>query len=364
MITDLGIFYLEESEPVFRHHFTQLVGPIRNSWTYYFDKSVFLQSKHQRRIACFQIPYPYDKSIEDIIDEIYDFVDCIVMMGSELHTRTVDFVRRYDRPKIRWFLCGSLNPQLVNSQTYKFLDWFTTSVHFYKNIRPSTLYSLNPYQPKPFVFDALLGRRKPHRSQAYDFINTNDLISQSITTYVDDHSNNFKDPTKWIWEDDGLEDHENVQWTVERIKYYGYKMSLSQVIPIKVYNQTAYSLVAETSFDNDFVFFTEKTVKPILARRLFILLSGRYALATLQELGFKTFDGIIDESYDSIEQISDRHQAALEQVKWLCSQDQSKILSQCRDIVDHNFNLMYGKDWYNEIRPPMIRILLNQSHQS
>jgi hypothetical protein len=121
-------------------------------------------------------------------------------------------------------------------------------------------------------------------------------------------------------------------------------------MPLTVYNQTAYSLVCETNAFDHFVFFTEKTVKPILARRLFILLSGRYALAHLRELGFKTFHGIIDESYDEIEDNNERFLAAMEQLKWLHTQDQSIILSRCKDIVDHNFTLMYNTDWYQPFK--------------
>jgi hypothetical protein len=224
-------------------------------------------------------------------------------------------------------------------------------------VRPSTLYELNPYSEKPFMFDALLGRKKLHREMAFQFINEHQL--NGITTYVNDHKNNFHNGN-WIWESDGLEEYENVEWTVERVKYYGYKMCLSQIIPLDVYNKTAYSLVAETNFDNDYVFFTEKIVKPIIGRRLFILLGNRFALEKLREIGFKTFDGIIDESYDEIEDISERHKAALAQLKWLCEQPQSVILEKCREIVDHNFNLMMGRDWHNDIRPPIQRLMFSQ----
>lgn len=358
-VRDLGIYFLTESEPVFRFHFDQLVGPARTSWSYYTDIDAFCFSQHERKIACFQIPYPYNNSIEKVIDQIYDSVDAIVILGSELHPRTVDFIRRYGREKINWFICGFLQPDTLDIKTFTFLDWFTTSVHFYKNVRPSTLYQLNPYAVKPLAFDALLGRKKPHRDQAYEFIQTH-LADKGIITYVNDHQINFQanNDDQWIWESEGLEGQESVEWTVNMVTYYGYKMSLSQVIPINVYNQTAYSLVCETNFDNDYVFFTEKTVKPILARRLFILLSHRYALARLRDLGFRTFDGIIDESYDEIEPAMQRHEAALEQLRWLCNQDQSSILARCQEIVDYNFNLMYGKDWYNLIRFPLGRILL------
>jgi hypothetical protein len=209
------------------------------------------------------------------------------------------------------------------------------------------------------MFDALLGRKKPHRDLTYDFLINTGLINDGIVTYVNDHQINFNE-SNWIWEDTGLEEYENVEWTVDFVRYYGYRMSLSQVIPINIYNQTAYSLVCETNFDNDYVFYTEKTVKPIIARRLFVMVSHQYALRGLRSLGFRTFDGIIDESYDTIEPTIDRHRAALEQLRWLCTQPQETILPQIQEIVDHNFNLMMGKNWYHDFKVPFGRVLLNQ----
>lgn len=360
-VSDIGIYFPESSTDIFRFHFRQLAGRSTDNWSYYNNVDLFATSKHQRRVACFQIPYPYDNSIEHLIDSVYDSADAIVVLGSELHKITVDFIRKFDRPKMRWFLCGQLNPPLQNGRTYPFLDWFTTSVHFYKHVRPTTLYSLNPYEPKPLMFDALLGRKKHHRDRAYNFIHEQGLADQGVVTYINTHNIDFQttNESQWLWEDEGLEGHNTVQWTVEQIKYYGYNMSLSQVIPLNIYNQTAYSLVCETNSENDSVFFTEKTVKPILGRRLFVLLANRYSLAMLRDLGFRTFSHIIDESYDEMANEIDRQYAALEQLKWLCSQPQEKILAECRDVVDHNFNLMYGRDWYRDFSNPLARVLFD-----
>jgi hypothetical protein len=283
------------------------------------------------------------------------------VLGSELHAITVDFIRRHDRPKMRWFLCGRLTPPLANGRTYPFLDWFTTSIHFYKNIRPTTLHSLRPYDVKPLMFDALLGRKKHHRDRAYNFIQDQNLANQGIVTYINAHNIDFQttDDSQWLWEDIGLTGHNAVQWTVEQVNYYGYRMSLSQIMPLNIYNQTAYSLVCETNSENDSVFFTEKTVKPILGRRLFVMLANRYSLAMLRDLGFRTFGHIIDESYDEMADEIERQYAALEQLKWLCNQPQEKILAECREIVDHNFNLMYGRDWYSDFSNPLARVLFD-----
>jgi hypothetical protein len=62
-------------------------------------------------------------------------------------------------------------------------------------------------------------------------------------------------------------------------------------------------------------------------------------------LGFQTFDGIIDESYDLIKHDSDRYTAAFEQVRYLCSVPQNQILPKIRSIVDHNHEVVMNTDW-------------------
>jgi hypothetical protein len=360
-VQDLGIYFPESSAGIFRYHFRQIAGRASDDWSYYISPDPFNQSAHEKKIACFQIPYPYTSDIESQIDSVYDSANAVVVLGSELHRRTVDFIRKFDRPKMWWFLCGCLNPRLLNGHTYQFLDWFTTTIHFYKNVRPTTLYDLRPYDKKPLMFDALLGRKKHHRDRAFNFIHEHGLNTQGIVTYINQHDIDFQttNESQWLWEDTGLEGHKDVQWTVEPVNYYGYRMSLSQVMPLNIYNQTAYSLVCETNSENDSVFFTEKTVKPILARRLFVMVANRYSLAMLRELGFRTFGNIIDESYDEMADEVQRQYAALEQLKWLCAQPQERILAQCQDIVDHNFNLMYGRDWYHDFGGPLSRALFD-----
>jgi len=325
------------------------VGIVARTWNYCHNLDIFL-SLPGPRVACFQVPYPYDDTVEQQIDQIYDHVDRILILGTELHPRTVDFIHRYDRSKITWYICGVLNCMLKHSRIYTFLDWFISTIHFYKNIRPSTLYELTPYEPKPLMFDALLGRKKFHRDIAYQYLLDNNMMSQGVVTYLNDVEDRFNghDPARWQWESKGLAGHEGVQWTVERVEYYGHRISLSQIIPIDIYNQTAYSVVCETNNSNDFVFFTEKIVKPIIARRLFILLGDRGALARLRDLGFQTFDGIINESYDNIEMTELRHRRAMQQLDWLCEQPQAEILEKIQPICDHNFNLMMSRDWYQQ----------------
>ena len=122
---------------------------------------------------------------------------------------------------------------------------------------------------------------------------------------------------------------------------------MSSIIPVTIYNQTAYSLIAETRAENTISFFTEKVIKPIIARRLFVVISGYRYLENLRILGFKTFDGVIDESYDLIEDSHERWTQAMQQVEYLCSQDQQSVLTQIHDIVEHNYQLIMESNWEN-----------------
>lgn len=356
---DISIYIPESESGVFRYHLSRIAGRGMQYWTICHSIDVFLTTRG-KRIALFQIPYPWNTRIETEIDQLYDHVDAILILGAEVHGRTVDFMHRYDREKITYYICGKMDPRLKFSYAERFLDWIITTVGVYRDIAPSRLLDLQPWAVKPLMFDVLLGRKKPHRDHAYDFINQRGLADQCIMTYL--NADNFQDSDRsannWIWETEGLTDHsvlDQVSWTVDRIGYFGKNISVSQIMPVDIYNQTAYSLVCETEYENHYVFITEKTVKPLLARRLFITLGNRHTLAFLRELGFQTFHGIIDESYDEIEAVKDRHQAALEQMQWLCQQDQAQILSRIRPILQHNFNHVYTTDWYHLFAGPFSR---------
>ena len=133
--------------------------------------------------------------------------------------------------------------------------------------------------------------------------------------------------------------------TAGPVHYYGVLTGLSRVIPISVFNDTAYSIVAETDHDNTLSFYSEKTAKPMIARRLFVAFTGYKFLANLRQLGFETFGAVIDESYDLIKNDRDRYAAAFEQVKALCNLDQQQVYRTIKPTLEHNYNLIMNTDW-------------------
>jgi len=71
-----------------------------------------------------------------------------------------------------------------------------------------------------------------------------------------------------------------------------------QHMPIDIYNISYYNLITESNQQGKHFFPTEKIFKPIIAGIPFVCISTQNFLKRIQDLGFKTYDTIWDESYD------------------------------------------------------------------
>lgn len=224
--------------------------------------------------------------------------------------------------------------------------WFPTTVDLYVNFYKGKLQQLTPFVPKPYYFDYLPGSVKHHRIIIADYV-TNHLSDKVfMSPFFEPGRIRTPEEIEKFWEE-GMEQFDfNSSSTAQ---YNGFGPLASHIIPIKIYNKTCYSIVAETSIYNPYSFYTEKLAKPILASRLFVVFAGQHYLKGLKQMGFKTFDGIIDESYDEIENNEARWAAALEQVNWLCNQPQNEILEKIIPIVTHNYRQMLNYNWQRPI---------------
>lgn len=316
----------------------------------YTNQEDFVSSTAKKKLAVLHSPYPFKTTnFRDHVLHLKDCCEHVFVVVTELHPEVAEFIRSTDFDNITYYICGLLNFELQRAQVKQFMDWFETSTYFYRHWLPEILTRLHPYETKYRAFDILLGRKKLHRDELYQHAQKNPGVG--IVTYFNDHNTKLdNDPMTWIWEHTGVKVTQTPEWTVDRVQYYGHPMSLSQIIPINVYNQTAYSVVAETCFHDDFAFYTEKTAKPIIGRRLFVMFAGRHYLANLRRLGFKTFGSIIDETYDNEPDALIRWQMAWEQMVWLSEQPQSEILEKIRPIVEHNFTHIMTTNWANDFR--------------
>jgi hypothetical protein len=85
-------------------------------------------------------------------------------------------------------------------------------------------------------------------------------------------------------------------------------------LPEGIFKNTHYSIICETlGTGNDF-FLSEKTVKAMFSKRVFVVFGPQHFLKRLHELGFQTFDAILDESYDNEPVDEVRYQKAMLQI--------------------------------------------------
>lgn len=331
------------------YHLSNLDYKVFTKCKDYRSVDEFINSQHNVKLAVLQMPFPFEDSFQFIINKLKLVCQKIIILSTELHPPIVDFLKLNDDEKIVYYICGLLNFELKKSVVYPFMDWFETSSFFYRKWLPEILTRLKPFEVKNQSFDILLGCKKLHRDVIYKY--TKERPGIGVVTYFNNMDTTFSmDPEHWIMESQGLRLQQPINWTVDQVQYYGHPISLSQILPIAVYNQTAYSVVAETCWQDEFAFFTEKTSKPIIARRLFVMFAGKGYLRNLRKLGFKTFDSIIDETYDDETDALIRWRKAWEQMVWLDQQPQKTILENIKPIVEHNFNVMMTDYWSNSFR--------------
>lgn len=302
-------------------------------------------------IAVFHVPYPFHSGFEQqVIAALADNKN-VAIICSELHRPSVDFIKQFHHANVTYFTCGYI-PSVT---THLWMDWFITTVDFYRN-HLDLLDNLNPHTAKEFHFDILLGCTRVHREIVYNFVLAQQLDKLAIMSYYRHGQVPLEINPNFIQED-GVEYIEDIQWTGGMVKYQDDIVNISKIIPTKIYNQTAYSIVTETNAENDFTFYTEKIVKPILAKRLFIVIAGYNYLKNLRSLGFKTFDGIIDESYDSIEDNITRYNAACREIQKLSLLPQQEVLDKIKPIVEHNKEVMLETDWLGQFHANLKTVL-------
>lgn len=303
-----------------------------------------------QRVALIE-PLDYDTESQQLIQHCCQHGDLIILFMTELITDS--WCRQFDLPNVVLFLNGSLNWTPQQARLGKCMYFFWSTCDFYRTF--PDLLNFDSTQADKF-FDVLLGRRKSHRDQLYENID-HDL---NTVTYFPTHSElPIRDycNQEFIWPDMLDKSQHEVCFTAQEVTVNGVIVSLSQIIPKTVYQHTHYTVVAETQSDNEWSFFTEKIVKPILARRLFLVAAGQYYLENLRELGFKTFENVIDESYDREPDQTLRISMLIEQVRYLQTQDPVQIKAQIQSILDHNFNHMMQRDWQKDVIIQLAQVL-------
>ena len=137
--------------------------------------------------------------------------------------------------------------------------------------------------------------------------NTNPIIQDILSPHIPSKSNN----------------NERNYYQADFYKYYGL------------------DIVTESVFNYPYPYITEKTMRPITSKRPFIIVGSSNILTLLKSKGFRTFNTIIDESYDSILDHSDRFDSVTASIKEFVTQPIEKIKQDVASVIhtlEHNFD--------------------------
>jgi hypothetical protein len=116
------------------------------------------------------------------------------------------------------------------------------------------------------------------------------------------------------------------------------------------YQQTAIEVVLETLFDDSRLHLTEKSLRPIACGQPFILAATAGSLAYLRSYGFKTFDSVFDESYDTISDPVERLGAIVNLMNNIKnSPNRLEMYQQLQAIADFNQQRFFSSEFHQQV---------------
>jgi hypothetical protein len=113
-----------------------------------------------------------------------------------------------------------------------------------------------------------------------------------------------------------------------------------------LYTASNIHIILETHFDADQsggTFITEKTYKAIKYGQPFVVVGPPGTLARLKKDGYRTFDAVIDSSYDAIIDNTARWHAVKTLLMQIKNQNCASVFKKCRENVDQNQQMFLSR---------------------
>ena len=119
----------------------------------------------------------------------------------------------------------------------------------------------------------------------------------------------------------------------------------------ELYDNSYCSIILETLFDCDGsggAFLTEKTFKCLKHGHPFVLVGAAGSLASLRDLGYRTFDHAIDNAYDAIANNTDRYLAVRRTIAQIAALTPTELTAWFESVIPdliHNSELFCRTKW-------------------
>ena len=221
--------------------------------------------------------------------------------------------------------------------TTRFPRWrFIEIGHYFERyFWTSHIYHLRGDHDPQYTFFSLIrfqDHGREHRKSFYEAIKDQPFVGQAFIKTTGGHD----DPPIY----DDVYDHFPKHW----IDNLG---AVSCQVPVlDYYDKSCFEVVCETygeEINDDSFYVTEKICKPILMKHPFVVVGNKHYLKNLRSIGFKTFDSLIDESYDTLDDHRQRAEAISNLLSKLDMKKSKDFYLKSRKICDHNQSILLSK---------------------
>lgn len=113
------------------------------------------------------------------------------------------------------------------------------------------------------------------------------------------------------------------------------------LIPWDLYANCNLEIVPESLF-HEGTLMTEKICKPIVAKKPFLCLSNRYFYRDIKQMGFATFDHVIDETWAEKETLEDRANGLVDSLEQILEMGSDNFSELCKPQTEHNRNWFFS----------------------
>jgi hypothetical protein len=227
--------------------------------------------------------------------------------------------------------------------------YFSNIVEYTENKAAQIEAALDYKSHRPYEFLFLNGRLRPHRKYLIDHLRAQGMLSHALWTnlgsqvemaFTSELDTGKTEPIRLLpseYEIPRAVPQLNAVPDAGFVKHELFSNTWGDaIVNPHCYTDTWFSLVTETIYDYPYTFRTEKIWKPILMAHPFVVAANQGYLKDLRAAGFRTFDTLIDESYDRIASPTARIERIIDTVRDISRQGAAKFWEASRDICKYN----------------------------
>ena len=266
--------------------------------------------------------------------------------------------------------------KLLDSFKFESVDIITANAveHHdkYNIIYRSTLMYANVREPvdaryhtwnKNKIFCAYYGRPVWHRIGLASYLKSNyddESLVNLRGNYNDEDSRKLFEVTELFrWAPDQIKDFAKIADQLPLIleKTDGYTPGATDTTGFTTQLQDFYrdifvDIVTETFISGDSFYPTEKTFRPVMLKKPFVIMGAVNNLLYLKQMGFKTFGDFWSEDYDGLARRG-RYQKIIELIDSIANKSKDELYDmyqRMQPILDHNYDLLQSNSYNQTIK--------------